>query len=259
MRLYKPRFNQPAGTPDSELAPNPVRHYPACLCLASQSEPVQSRELLLHNDVQNTKSEAWKSLEAYIEKVRVGREDEFNPMDGIGSEHWEQIISLPSSIGRLESVKVLLLYGSHLVRIPPEIGQMADLEELDVYTSYCLHWFPYEIMRCKKLTRSRVSTRALYGNFKYRAPFPRLPAMSAEITPESCSVCGGRFTEHGPLQFWLSLRVATDVLPLLVHACSNECVGRLPKGAPGYVPEPHRGGLELKQPSKSFGLPGSLI
>lgn len=256
MKLYKPRFNQRAGTPDSELAPNPVRYYPSCECLAPQCGSKQWQELALHNETQNTNSDAWQSLETYIEKVRAEGWDEFNPRAGIGSEKWEQIITLPSSIGALQSVKVLMLYGSHLVRIPPEVGRMTNLEEFDPYTSYGLHWFPYEITRCKKLRCSRVSTRSLYGNYKFRAPFPHLPAILAELTPESCSVCRGPFTEHGPFQFWVSLWVATDVLPLLVHACSNECARRLPTGPPGYVSQPHQGGLELKQPPTSFGLPG---
>src|SRR5215831_18494975 len=255
MKLFKPRFNQREGTPDSELAPDPVQHHPSCECLAPQYESKQWQELVLHNEVQNTNSDAWKSLEAYIRKVRAEGSDEFNPRVGIGSEQWEQIITLPSSIGTLQSVKILMLYGSHLVRVPPEIGEMTNLKEFDPYTSYCLHWFPFEITRCRKLRRSRVSTRALYGNYKYRAPFPRLPAISAELPPSSCSVCRGPFTEHGPYQFWISLRVATDVLPLLVHACSNHCARSLPAEARGYVPQPHQGGLELKQPPTSFGLP----
>jgi hypothetical protein len=137
-------------------------------------------------------------------------------------------VTLPPSIGKLQSVKFFSLYGSHLVRIPPDVGEMANLEEFDPYTSYCLHWFPFEITRCKKLRSSRVSTRALYGNYKYRAPFPRLPNISAELTPKSCSVCRGPFTKNELYQRWISLAVATDVLPLLVHACSRECVQNLP-------------------------------
>ncbi|MDX2565372.1 hypothetical protein PV371_38115 [Streptomyces sp. TX20-6-3] len=66
------------------------------------------------------------------------------------------------------------LYGSNLVRIPPEIGAMTSLEEFSPYTSHRLHWFPYEITRCWKLVRSTISTRSLFGNFKLRPPFPRL-------------------------------------------------------------------------------------
>jgi hypothetical protein len=77
---------------------------------------------------------------------------------------------------------------------PPEIGDMTNLEEFDPYTSRCLHWFPYEITRCKHLTRSRISTRCLYGNYKYRPPFPRLPQISAALAPAACSVCSGRIS-----------------------------------------------------------------
>jgi hypothetical protein len=46
---------------------------------------------------------------------------------------------------------------------------------------------------------------------------------------------------------WISLRVATDVLPLLVNACSAACVSALPSGAEDYVQLPHTGG-RVKQP-----------
>ena len=58
----------------------------------------------------------------------------------------------------------------------------------------------------------------------------------------------GPLAGPAPHQVWISLRVATDVLPLLVHACSQECVNRLPSPAEGYVARPHRGGLEMEQP-----------
>ncbi len=249
MKLFKPRFNQREGTPDSMLTPNPVRCYPTCDCL---TRPGRWQEPTLQADIQNTHSDASRSLEAYIQKVAADGSDEFDPIAGMGLEKWEQIVTLPTSIWTLQSVKVLSLYGSHLVRIPPEIGEMTNLEEFDPYTSYRLHWFPFEITRCKKLQRSRVSTRALYGNYKYRPPFPRLPSISADLAPTSCSVCHGSFTKHGPYQVWISLSVATDVLPLLVHACSGECVQQLPEPARGYVPKPHQGGLELVQPQTRF-------
>ena len=125
---------------------------------------------------------------------------------------------------------------------------MNSLEEFIPYTSWRLHWYPYEITRCRKLKESTVSTRVLYGNFKYRPPFPRLPFIRKEITPTSCSVCGGPVHDSGPLQFWISLLVATDVLPLLVHACSLECVSNLSQPPKRYVAGPHQGGLELIQP-----------
>jgi len=248
MKLYRARFNQREGTPDRALTPNPVRYYSDCDCLTRSSVTGEWPERTLHSEVQDKSSAAWEALEEYIRKVSTDGSDEFNPIDGIGAEYYRQIITLPPSIGTLQSVKVLMLYGSHLVRIPPEIGEMKNLREFDPYTSYSLHWLPYEITHCKKLKRSRVSTRALYGNFKYRAPFPRLPDTAAAVVPAACSVCRGTFPNDEIYQAWISLRVATDVLPLLVHACSTACVQKLPKGAPGYLEEPHQGGVGLSQP-----------
>lgn len=249
MKLFKARFNQRSETPDSELQPNPVRSYALCNCLARPTQgPRQAPKL--HTEFQDTNSDAWKSLEAYIQRLAKEGSDEFNPLAAIGHEKWERILTLPKSIATLQSVKFMSLYGSHLVRIPIEIGEMKNLEEFDPYTSYRLHWFPFEITRCTKLTRSRVSTRALYGNYKYRPPFPHLPEHSPDLVPATCSVCGGPFREGRSNQVWISLRVATDVLPLLVNACSVECVGRLPAAEPGYVPRPHQGGLNLYQPPR---------
>lgn len=251
INLLYPRFDQREGTSDSQLRPNPVRRYATCRCV-DYFQHVKSgkwQELGLHAEQQDTTSEALQALEWYVEKLAADGSDEFNPRRAIGLERWEQIITLPPSIAKLQSVKYFALYGSHLVRIPPEIGELAKLEEFDPYTSYCLHWFPYEITRCPKLKRSHVSTRALYGNYKYRPPFPRLPSKLPGIAPASCSVCRGPFKIAGPKQVWISLRVATDVLPLLVHACSDECIKKLPKPPDGYVQEPHRGGLAVDQPA----------
>ncbi len=272
LKLFSPRFNQRYATAAVDLRPNPVRRYASCHCLDAQYEPdepeetgeegaqanvvrLEWHELLFHTEVQDETSDAWKSLEAYMAKIREEGSDELNPLLGIGPEKWEQIVTLPKSIGTLKSVKFLSLYGSHLVRIPPEIGEMTNLEEFDPYTSRCLHWLPYEITRCKRLSRSRVSTRGLYGNYRYRPPFPRLPQISPMLTPATCSVCSGPFSQAQIYQAWISLRVATDVLPLLVHACSEKCVEGLPKPAFGYVQRPHLGGLELEQPPAGFTPP----
>ena len=135
---------------------------------------------------------------------------------------------------------------------------MENLEELDIYTSYRLHWLPYEVTRCTKLKRSRASTRALYGNYKYRPPFPRIgnETLREEFISDHCSVCGQRCPKAYTQQVWISLRVATDVFPLLVNACSQACIARLPQPTKGYVDHPHTGGLELKQPAMdSFYAP----
>ena len=200
-----------------------------------------------HLQEQDTGSSAWERLLELVEEAAADRREEFAPGPELG-EDWGQIMTLPRTISKLKHVKHLMLYGSGLMRIPPEIGDMTELHEFTPYTSYSLHWFPYEITRCRRLKDSTVSTRALYGNYKFKPPFPRLPSLADSITPAGCSVCGGAFGGSGPQQWWISLRVATDVLPLLVHACSEACVRRLPAPAKSYAPSPHRGGPELKQP-----------
>ena len=170
----------------------------------------------------------------------------------LGAELWARIVTLPASVARLTAVTRFNLYGSSLVRVPPEIGEMAALREFTPYTSYRLHWFPYEITRCRRLADGTVSTRALYGNCKYRPPFPRLPQMLDVVIPARCSVCGGPFDAGGPSQRWVSLPVGTDVLPLLVHACSGECVERIPAPSEGYVRTPHEGGLGVQQPAAQY-------
>lgn len=213
-----------------------------------QHQKQPSTELHLHTEEQDVECSAWHRLNELIDEAARDGRKEFSPGPLMTPSEWAQITVLPKSIAKLKAVKHLILYGSSLVRIPPEIGEMTALEQFTPYTSYRLHWFPYEITRCKKLKSSTVSTRALYGNYKFRPPFPRLPQLHVGWVPERCSVCEGPFRDSSPLQYWISLVVGTDVLPLLVHACSEQCVGKLPHPPENYAPTPHQGGLELQQP-----------
>ena len=145
---------------------------------------------------------------------------------------------------------------------------MENLESFEPHTSHRLHWFPYEITRCHKLTQSVVSTRSLYGNFKFRPRFPSLqparpstagldlahlaPAVWGVDAVTACSVCGGSLTTGGLHQAWISVSVATDVLPLLVSACSDNCVRSIPLGAEGHVRTPHGGGPTVQQPPPGY-------
>ncbi|MET8372740.1 hypothetical protein [Micromonospora profundi] len=127
---------------------------------------------------------------------------------------------------------------------------------------------PVEALRsvtliCRELADRTVSTRVLYGNFRFRPPFPRLRAVTravetdfAALDPDvwgcdavrTCSVCDGPV--DGELrQVWISGLVATDVLPLLANACSGACVAALPQRYLGYLPTPHTGGPDLVQPA----------
>jgi hypothetical protein len=207
----------------------------------------------LHAEVQDTACEAWRIVSQNIELARTRRDAVLEPLAGLDGAQRAQIVTLPASIGELAEVRELRLYGSHLVRLPHEIGGMSGLERLDVYTSRRLHFFPYEITRCRRLRRSRVSTRAVYGNYKHRPRFPHLKlpqnreALSL-LTPSSCSVCEGGFGERGPAWRWITLAVGSDCVPLLVAACSMECIRSLPTPPPDYVQEPHTGGHHVVQP-----------
>lgn len=226
-----------------------------CFRMAGDSTKRDHPPVAFHSDEQNTSSAGWTMLETLIDEAAAKKEKEFAPCLKMPPELWEQIVTLPPSISKLTRVKKLYLYGSYLIRIPPEIGAMSALEELDLYTSYRLHWLPFEITRCPKLKRSRISTRALYGNYKYRPPFPELNDFTKPFAPGACSVCAKTFNPATVRQVWITVRVATDVLPLLVNACSDECIARLPKPAPGYVDHPHKGGLDVVLPDPTFNPP----
>jgi hypothetical protein len=204
----------------------------------------------IENNVQDKNSVAWKKLCDYIDKVAAEECEEFSPFEELGQELFAQIYTLPETISKLKKVKKVWLYGSKLKRIPPEIGEMEALEYLDVYTSYDIHWYPYEITNCKNLKDSRVSTRTLYGNWKNRMGFPRLNHNPVRYSADkvNCSVCGKTMTYKQTNQLWISLRVGTDILPLLTNLCSEECKNELPKPPKNYLQFAHKGGADLEQP-----------
>jgi hypothetical protein len=205
----------------------------------------------IENDVQDRNSVAWKKLCEYVDKLAIDNTDEFSPLEALGPDLFSQIYTLPETISKLKKVKKVLLYGSKLKRIPPEIGEMEALEYFDPYTSYDLHWFPYEISNCKNLKDSRVSTRTLYGNFKNRMGFPKLIQNPVRYLGDTvkCNICKKTIGYSETNQLWISLRVGTDVLPLLTNLCSKECENKLPHPPKGFVQFPHKGGSELKQPT----------
>jgi hypothetical protein len=227
--------------------------FPSCQCFDFWEIDHGRQAPPLHAEEQDTSCKAWKRVVARIEAAIDRGEDSLAPLEGLSGRQRAQIVTLPESIGRLVKVQKLLLYGSHLVRIPPQIAGMSSLEYLDVYTSRCLHFLPYEITRCARLRDSRVSTRCLYGNHKHRPPFPHLEGRDnagalARLTPDRCSVCAAPLDAARSIRRWITLAVATDHLPLLVNACSLACVAALPKPADGFVQEPHVGGRDIVQP-----------
>ncbi|MGX1271295.1 leucine-rich repeat domain-containing protein [Streptomyces phaeoluteigriseus] len=253
-RRFSNRWAAAGGRGDTPVPPRDT-----CVCLVQRpGEPPP--DVRFHADRQDTSAPGWLHLLELVDEAAADGREVFQPLTELPPEERRQIVTLPPSVARLRAVRQLVLYGSNLVRLPPEIGAMESLEEFDPYTSYRLHWFPYELTRCPALTRSTVSTRALYGNIKYRPPFPRLapppegrpgdlyPGAWGAQAITACSVCAGPVDPPRLHQVWISLRVATDVLPLLVNACSQTCVDALPAPPRGYVATPHRGGPEVAQP-----------
>lgn len=204
----------------------------------------------ISNDVQDRNSVAWKKLCEYVDQVAQKETDEFVPREALGDELFFQIFTLPKSIAKLKKVKKIGLYGSKLKIIPPEIGEMESLEYFDPYTSYDLHWFPLEIYKCKKLKDSRISTRALYGNYKNRMGFPKLDHSPVRYFGDNlkCSVCNKDLTYETTNQMWITAQIGTDTIPMLANLCSNECEQELPKPPKNYVQNPHKGGSDLIQP-----------
>lgn len=234
-----------------------------CRCVGP-TPTSQQRPTKFHAERQDTAAPGWIRLIELIEEAAADGREVFKPLVELTAEQRRQVVTLPPTIAKLTSVKHLVLYGSNLVRIPPEIGAMASLEEFTPYTSRRLHWFPYEITRCPNLRRSTVSTRWIYGNYKHRPHFPQLAepvaAQDLDLTDldpriwgttaiPACSVCDQPVNGASLHQAWISLWTSgADVLPLLVNACSPECIEALPRPAKGYVQTPHRGGPGLEQP-----------
>jgi hypothetical protein len=216
-----------------------------CGCPAARYSDRPTETSHFHIDEPDRTGPAWLALLDLIDECAADRRTVFAPGLELEPDLWRQITILPAAISKLTSVEHLLVYGSHLSAIPPEIGDMTALARFEPYTSDRLHWFPYEITRCIELVESTVSTRALFGNCKTDATFPDLPAaIPTACIPPVCSVCRGEFGGNGPIQCWYSQLVATDTIPLLVHACSAACIASLPQSAEPDVAFAHLGGRE---------------
>ncbi|WP_327010192.1 hypothetical protein OHA72_24870 [Dactylosporangium sp. NBC_01737] len=76
------------------------------------------------------------------------------------------------------------------------------------------------------------------------------PAVWGTEAVRTRSVCDGP-VDRELHQAWISRRLGTDTLALLVNACSATCVAALPPPHPRYHPAPHTGGPGLEQPPPS--------
>lgn len=80
--------------------------------------------------------------------------------------------------------------------------------------------------------------------------FPRLDHNPVRYFGDklNCSVCKKKINYDETNQLWISLKIGTDVVPLLVNSCSVKCEKALPTPPENYVQFPHKGGHKLKQP-----------
>lgn len=235
--------------PSTLAAAQCVERGKHCACLASRTKKGTPSVPNLHTEAQDITATGWLLLQQLISSGGGTSSSVLEPSATIPPDQWSAVITLPPTVANLSAVASLRLYGSHLRRLPSEIGRMSALTNLDIYTSYSLHWLPYEVTRLTALRDSRMSTRALYGNLKTRLPFPRLAGPVDTIMPQTCSVCNQPFGENGPQLFWTTQRIATDVAPLLIHSCSAECTAHVPDAPDGYYPRPHRGGGGVGMPA----------
>lgn len=234
--------------PVTKAAAERVERGGHCACLASRTKKGAPGVPNLHSEAQDTSAPGWVALLELVEIDSARNTSVFEPSAVIPSDQWSGVITLPREIETLSGTKQMRLYGSHLRRLPPEIGRLSSLENLDIYTSYSLHWLPYEVTRCSRLRESRMSTRALYGNIKTRLPFPRLAGPIDTLAPETCSVCDRPFGDGGVQVLWTTQRIGTDTVPLLLHSCSASCTASVPDAPDGYHSRPHKGGGGVGMP-----------
>ena len=203
---------------------------------------MQDGQIKVREDIQDRESEGWYKLLDLVKTAATDEREVFNPGKELGIEIWKSITSLPREIANLKKVKKLMLYGSSLQRIPQEIGEMESLEVFTPYTSYRLRWFPYEIIDCKNLNDSSVSIRALFGNYKNKKPFPNLNNNPVQyFGGNKCSICKSLEEENRFEQYWISIKVGRDILPLLAIICSDECYLKSLESFGVNHPAPHKG------------------
>lgn len=97
----------------------PLRRYPLWRqhCVAT---PVAH----FHREIQDTTATGWKRLCDTLERARVLKPTTLDPFEDLSDEERDQIVTLPPTIRELQSVEVLRLYRSPLVRIPEEIAEL---------------------------------------------------------------------------------------------------------------------------------------
>ena len=118
--------------PSTLAAARHVAREGHCGCLASRTKKGTPGVPNLHADAQDITASGWHLLLELVGSTRAASSSAFEPLATIPADQWSAVTTLPPSISDLKTVTTLRLYGSHLRRLPPEVGRMTALSNLDV-------------------------------------------------------------------------------------------------------------------------------
>lgn len=215
-----------------------------------EAKPVLWKESSFHRDENAETTIASERVQQVIDDARSKKLTTLVLSKVMDEDDYLALNTLPKSIGDLKDLQHLDLSNSKLSYIPREIEGCVNLQKIDIYHSYRLHWFPIEILNCSNLRDTTVSPRALYGNYKLRSPFPNLRhgRWNWSSGVDRCAVC--RTEQPEMEQYWMTRRVGSDDLPLLMSICGQDCLLKIkaPKDR-RYIQHAHQGGLIQRQPS----------
>lgn len=194
----------------------------------------------------------YRKLDEFMREERGLRELRLTGV--LSPEEAMQIRALPPSLANWSgTLETLNLYGTNLVELPREVGQLRKLTTIVIHTSYCLHYLPYEVMHCPRLCHLSASPGAIYGEKGNKFPALRVPAAVRTLKdlslaaclefgltiPESlrelrdmaktmfpCSTCRQKWVGPNAALFWVTKMIGQQSMALLIHACSKECVRR---------------------------------
>lgn len=126
--MFPNRFAD-AVAPASDV---PDRDQCRCVGYSAATRPTI---VSLHGDRQDTHAPGWRHLLTLIDQAAADERTVFKPFVELSGPERRQVVTLPPTMAKLTAVRHLVLYGTNLVRIPPEIGAMTSLEIFEPYWS----------------------------------------------------------------------------------------------------------------------------
>ncbi|KAG9240767.1 hypothetical protein BJ878DRAFT_429576 [Calycina marina] len=100
------------------------------------------------------------------------------------------LTALPEELFNIESLTVLSLRGCHIYEIPPAIGKVRNLRELNLSQNR-LHYLPYEILALFSID-SHLESFQIHPNYFYRPKYP-----PGELKEPQYNIGLGRMTRPG--------------------------------------------------------------